>query len=234
MICKNCGIELDDEMLVCPLCGQAVNNNASSTASIPQYGKRTFYGHREMSKPQKKFSWEIVSLILLSAAIATFIVDFIINRHITWSEYPMAGCLVIFCYVSLFAFWDQTTLMKMGCGFVLSSICMLLLDVFTDGIQWSVKLAIPLLFTGNIITMALIGIILKSRYKGINLIAYAFLGAAIQCIFIDGILSFFKTGIFQIQWSVIVTACTMPVVIVLLFVHFRLKKGQSLKKTFHI
>jgi hypothetical protein len=109
-----------------------------------------------------------------------------------------------------------------------------LLDLFTAGIQWSVKLGVPLLLTGNVVVALLIIAIRKSRYKGINLLAYAFLGTAILSIFIDGILSFFKTGLFQIQWSVIVTACIIPVVIVLLFLHFRLKKGRSLEKTFHI
>ncbi len=219
-------------MLICPLCGTPVNGNAPAI-QISAYGMQSF-GHKQMSKPQKKFVWEIVSIILLSAAIAAFVVDFIINRHIAWSEYPVAICLTIFCYVSMFAFWNQTTLVKMTGGFILSSLCLVILDVFTAGIQWSVKLGVPLLFIGNIVVALLITVIRKSKHKGINLLAYAFLGAAVLSISIDGILSFFKTGIFQIQWSVIVAACTIPVVIVLLFVHFRLKKGRSLEKTFHI
>ncbi len=122
----------------------------------------------------------------------------------------------------------------MAGGFILSSLCLIILDLFTAGIQWSIKLAIPLLFMGNVIIAILMAIIRQSRYKAINLIAYAFLAAAIRCIFIDGSLSSFKSGSFQIKWSVIVVACTIPVVIVLLFIHFRLKKGRSLEKTFHV
>jgi hypothetical protein len=233
MMCKNCGVELEDDMMVCPLCRQPVNGNTPVNTQI-SYGTQTFHGYGEMSKPQKKFTWEIISLILLSAAVATFVVNFIINRSVTWSEYPVAICLTIFCYISLFAFWDRTTLVEMAGGFILSSICLIILDLFTAGLQWSVKLAIPLLFVGNVITAILITIIRRSRYKGINLIAYAFLAAAILCVFIDGSLYFFKSGSFQIEWSVIVVACTIPVVIILLFVHFRLKKGRSLEKTFHV
>jgi hypothetical protein len=225
-------VELEADTLICPLCGEPVGNASTNTQIA--YGRRTFYGYKEMTKLQKKSTWEIVSIILLSAAITTFIVDFIINRHITWSEFPVAICLAVFCYVSLFAFWNQTTLVEMAGGFILSSLCMVILDLFTTGIQWSVKLAIPLLFAGNVITASLIVVIRQSKYKGINLIAYAFLGAAILCLFIDGNLSFFRTGLFQIGWSVIVTACTIPVVIVLLFIHFRLKKGRSLERTFHV
>lgn len=233
MICKNCGIELEDDMAVCPLCREPVGNE-SPTRSHVAYGKQNFPSYKEMSKPQKKLTWEIPSLILFSAAVAAFIVNFIITRHITWSEYPVAICLTIFCYVSLFAFWNKAMLIEMGGGFILSSLCLVLLDLFTGGILWSVKLAIPMLFAGNVVTALLIVIIRRSRYKGINLVAYAFLGAAILCVFIDGILCFSTTGLFQIGWSVIVIACTTPVSIVLLFAHFRLRKGRSLKKTFHV
>jgi hypothetical protein len=233
MICKNCGVELEDDMLICPLCREPVNSAASANTQV-SYGTQTVHPYGEMSKPQKKFAWEIVSIILLSAVVATFVVNFIINRRVTWSEYPVATCLTIFCYVSLFAFWDRTTVVKMVGAFILSSVCLVLLDLFTAGIQWSIKVAIPLLFMGNVITAILIAIIRQSRYKGINLIAYGFLGAAILCTFIDGTLSFFTSGLFQIKWSIIVVACTIPVVVVLLFVHFRLKKGRSLEKTFHV
>jgi hypothetical protein len=187
-----------------------------------------------MSRPQKKFTWEIVSIILLSAAVTTFIVNFIINHQITWSEYPIAIDLTIFCYVSLFAFCNWSTLLQMTGGLILSSLCLLALDALTGGIQWSAALGIPLLFASNGIIALLLIVIRSSKVKGLNLIGYAFLGAAALCVLTDGIVSKFKTGLFQIKWSVIVTACTIPVVVVLLFVHFRLKRGRSLKKTFHL
>ncbi|HEV8282796.1 MAG TPA: DUF6320 domain-containing protein [Chitinophagaceae bacterium] len=234
MICKNCGVELEDDMLVCPLCGEPVDNNkGAAKAFITEYGRQIFH-YKKMSEPQKKFTWEIVSLILFSSTTATFVVDFILNHRLTWSELPVAVCLTVFCYVSLFAFWNQTTIVEMAGGFILSSVCLVILDAFTTRISWSVRLGIPLLLTGNLVAAALIAVIRKSRYKGINLLAYAFLGAAVLCLCIDGLLSFFKTGLFQLQWSVITTACIIPVVIVLLFVHFRLKRGRSLKRTFHV
>lgn len=237
MICKNCGVELEASVQTCPLCGEPTTGEKLNTSNPPSTYDKHFSSPLapvQMSQPQKKFTWEIVSIILLSGAIATFVVDFILNRRITWSEYPVAICLTIFCYLSLFAFWNQSTLLKMAGGFLLSSLGLALLDAVTGGLQWSIWLAIPLLVITNLIVSVLIAVIRQSRYKGINLIAYIFLGAAMLCIAIDGILSFFVTGWVQWQWSVIVAACIMPVVVVLLFVHFRLKRGRSLKKTFHV
>lgn len=232
IVCKNCNVELEDDMLFCPLCGDAV---AGQGEHLPASGRlQPFHYGGTMSEPQKKITWEIVSLILLSGIIATFIINYIINKRITWSEYPIAISLVIFSYISLFAFWHKRTIIQITGSLILSSFFLLILDILTSGIRWSVKLGIPLLLAGNLVTVATIAVIRRSKHKGINVIAYVFLGAALICICVDAILSAFKTNLFHIEWSVIVASCIIPVVLVLLFVHFRLKKGRSLEKTFHV
>lgn len=233
VICKKCGVELEADMQHCPLCGEPVAGNGNMQVPLP-YKQQVFQQHRKMSLPQKKFTWEIVSIILLSGMIATFIIDFIINKKITWSEYPIAISLTIFSYISLFSFWNQKTILQITGSLILSSFFLFLLDAMTGATNWSVELGIPLLLAGNLVAALLIAVIRMSKYKGINLIAYAFLGAAILCIGIEFILSNFKTGSLQVGWSIIVAGCVIPVVVVLLFVHFRLKKGRSLEKTFHI
>jgi hypothetical protein len=192
------------------------------------------FSGRGMSQPQKKFTWEIVSLILISGIMTTIIIDYIINKGITWSEYPAAISLIIFFYVSIFAFWQQKTIIQMAAGFIVASFFLILLDRVTGNTRWSVRLGIPLLFASNLVVAALFTVIRFSKHKGINLIAYAFLGASILCICIDGILSFFKTGAIGLYWSVIVAGCIIPVVLLLLFLYFRLRKGRSLEKTFHV
>lgn len=236
MYCKKCGVELEDNMIVCPLCGTPVTGYGSNTTNrnLPvaeQYGYRE--PHKPMNEPQKRFTWEIVSIILLSATIGAVSINLIVNHHISWSEYPVAVNLIIFSYISVFAFWKVKTTIRLVGAFLLSAVFLVGLDMLTSGIDWSVTIGIPLLFTSNLVAASLVAIIRISRYKGINLIAYGFVAAAIQSVFVDGILSFFKTGTFHLEWSLIVIACVAPVVLVLLFVHFRLKRGRRLESVFH-
>jgi hypothetical protein len=231
IICKNCGVELEKDMMNCPLCGEPVMGDGETRLTTSHHPTRRSIS---MSRPQKKFTWEIVSLILLSGIIATLVIDYILNKQIKWSEYPVAIALTIFFYVSMFAFWQQRTAIQMVGGLILSSLFMILLDALKGNTGWSFKLAIPLLFSGNLIAAALIAVIRSSKHKGINLLAYAFIAAALLCIFIDGIVAFFKSGSIQVWWSIIVAGSIIPVVLVLFFAYFRLKKGRSLEKTFHI
>lgn len=236
MICKNCGVELEEDMAVCPLCGQPAGSDLGSESSqdLALNGPRPPFVSPRMSRPQKKVTWQVISIILLSGSAASFIVDFFINHQITWSEYTVAIGLTIFSYVSLFAFWEQQPIFEIIAGFVVSSFFLLLLDALTNGISWSIWLAIPLLFAANLIVILLMAIIRSSRYKGINLIAYGFCGAALLSVFVEAALSFFETRQIRLRWSIIVTACLIPVIVVLYFLHYRFKKGRDLKKTFHM
>ena len=187
-----------------------------------------------MSAPQKKFTWEIVSLILLSAIVATFVINYIINKEISWSEYPVAISLVIFSYLSLFAFWRQRTILQMIAGFFLAAACMLALDLVTGGIDWALMPGIALLLATTVIIILMLLIIDSSKHKGVNLLAWGFIGAGLLCISIEGILSWWRKKQVILDWSIIVGLCIIPVVLMLLFVHFRLRKGRSLQKTFHV
>jgi hypothetical protein len=238
IFCPDCGVELEADMEYCPLCGRAVNSPVVPGEELQKKmpaAHASFYAPTgRMSPPQKKVTWEVVTIILLSLIIATGIIDVSINRQITWSEYPIAICLVIFAYISFFAFWAQTTLVQLGAGCLMAALLLFALDTFLSGTAWVLKLGIPILFLANIILGLFLVIIRRTRQKGLNLIAYAFVLTAMLCVGIEAILRVYLQHAFRLQWSIIVVACVLPVCVVLLFMHFRYKKGRDLKKTFHI
>jgi hypothetical protein len=229
IICKNCEVELEDDMLTCPLCRQPVG-----TESLQSSFQGPIFYSKRMSAPQKKFTWEIVSLILLSAIVATFIVNFIIDRRITWAEYPVSISLIIFSYLSLFAFWRQQTVLQLLAGFILSSLCILVLDFATGGIDWALLPGIPLVFAATIVVILMHAIINAAKHKGINLLAWGFLCAGFLCICVESVLSYYKLRQINLNWSIIAGTCIIPIALVLLFVHFRLKKGKNLERTLHV
>ncbi|MDR6568112.1 hypothetical protein MRBLMN1_003806 [Chitinophaga ginsengisegetis] len=225
--CNNCGVILEDDMQICPLCGyEAGTNSASPEPAVTQPAAT-------LTRQQKKLVWEIVSLVLISSIIAALLINLIVNKTISWSEYPVAVCLTIFCYVSFFAFWSGSSAARMLGGFITSAVLLLLLDAFTGGLSWAATIAIPVLLVASLITAIFLSITRHTVSKGVNLIAYAFIGSAVLCVAIEGILSFYHTRTIRLEWSLIVCLCVLLVAIALLFLHFRLKKGRSLEKTFH-
>ncbi len=239
-ICKNCGVELDPDLEACPLCKAPINQEVPVKEGAKEANKKTgrntaaYIEKRGMSKPQRKAVWELVSIILILLIVATSLINFIINNEISWSEYPVAVCLVIFSYVTSFAFLNKRRENQLLCAFVAASLFILGLDFFTRGNNWVLRLGIPLLFISNIIFIGLLSVFRINTQRGINLVAYSFFAAALLCVGVEVVIDMYIFNQIRLVWSLIVGACVIPVAAVLLFMHYRMKKGRDLYKTFHI
>lgn len=119
-------------------------------------------------------------------------------------------------------------------AFVMASLFILVIDSVTGGANWALWLGVPLLFFVNLIFIGLLAVIRSAKQRGINLIAFTFIAAAILCLTIEATVDLYTKQHIDVVWSLIVTACVLLVAAVLLFMHYRLKKGQDLNKTFHI
>ncbi|KAA5538942.1 DUF6320 domain-containing protein [Adhaeribacter rhizoryzae] len=235
IICDQCGVELESEMLVCPLCNNPVSTNLTKQNSEVEVSSMPLpFGSKKMNQPQKKITWEVVSIVLCCAIIATSTINLIINNKISWAEYPVAICLIIFSYISVFAFLAQRTIIQVLVSFLVAAAALFLLDLLTNGLNWAPALAIPILLAFNLILIGLLVVFRSSSEKGVNLIGYSFLGAALLCICIEVFLDFYLNKPFRLWWSVIVGLSVLPVSLVLLLMHYRYKRGRDLGKTFHI
>lgn len=236
--CKHCGVELEPDMDVCPLCKQPVSPNKSTDKPgkkyEPQQKGTTDFETRVMSKNQRKSVWELVSIILVLLVLTTSVINLIISKDISWSEYPVAVCLIIFSYVSSFSFINKKREIQLVMAFVFASVFIFVLDYFTAGQNWAIHLGIPLLFFTNIISVGLFVVFRYSKQHGINLIAYTFLAASLLGICTEVIIDLYKHHEINLVWSLIIVASAIPVAIVLLFMHYRLKRGRDLSRTFHI
>ncbi|MFD1140896.1 DUF6320 domain-containing protein [Larkinella insperata] len=238
--CKNCGVELEYTMLMCPLCGQAVAGNQAAvdksddrTDLIANKPARRVADGQE--KTHQSLVWEILTIMLISGIMATLVINFLLSKRITWAQYPVCICLVILAYGSLLTFCSRTHLLvSIAGGFISSSVVLLIRDSLGAEPAWGLKIAIPILGVGSLIATGLVIIIRKSTSKGINLFAYLLIGGGLFCISIESILSVHQHLSLNLEWSLIVMLSVLLVSIVLLFMHFRLKKGRSLAKTFHI
>lgn len=232
IVCKNCGVELESDMQSCPLCARNVDEEPA--ASTYNEGIQTKERRKEPLPQQKKETWEIVSITILLVMVVTSLLNIILNREISWAQYPLASCIVIFMYVTVFAFTNTKWEIQLLYVFIISSVLIYTLDFLTLGLSWSIYLGIPLLFFVNILLIAMRQIYRRVKRRGINLIAFAFIAAALLCLFTEALIDFYVNGIIRLVWSLIVVGCVLPIVIFLLYMHFRLNKGTDLQRTFHI
>lgn len=234
--CNNCGVELEKSMLTCPLCGKPTDETSNKDVKKEE---PTLRGRRKEAAINdfpinQKLIWEVISAIIGSSVIVTLTINLITSKRITWAEYPIVICLVVFFYTALFAFWNRSLLIKIVVSFVASSLLLVIIDLIEAGTNWPIRVALPLLFLLNIISAILLLVIRHAKNKGINLVAYMLLGIGILCLCIEMILSVYTDNALHLSWSLIVFLSTLITSIVLLYMHFRLLKGRDLERTFHI
>jgi hypothetical protein len=238
--CKNCGVQIEENVNFCPLCGEAVEDEYSAESALPEI-RRSKANRQPLTQFQRltgfqkrKLIWEILGIILISGGLITIIIDLIDNAMITWSKYPAALCLVIFFNSTLAAFWHKRILLSFSASFVASYTLLIFLDQHAGDSGWHIIPGIPFLFMIYLVIFGFILLIRRLQHYGLNLIAYILLTIGLLCIGIDGIISLYIRQALHLGWSLIVMISVLPVAAFLLLVHSRLKKGTDLKRFFHI
>ncbi|HKK81238.1 MAG TPA: DUF6320 domain-containing protein [Prolixibacteraceae bacterium] len=238
--CKKCGVELDVNMNYCPLCGQKSNitpqvDRKKGGASEVSEDMDETYGFKDLTHLQKrKVVWELLTIILVSGIVVSFIVDLLVNKQITWSKYTVTSGLFLFINISLVIFFYKRMVLLLAGGFFAGALLMLALDWYSDGTGWGLGLGVPIILSFYLSSALMAFVLHKTRRKGLNVIAYFLLIVSMFCMSIEGLLSRYQTNTLNLQWSVILMVSVIAVSAILLFIHYRLKRVTDLRRFFHI
>jgi hypothetical protein len=228
-ICDNCGVELDDNMDVCPLCND--NDEVKITRKTVIYPSDALDLARRDSR---KYAWELSGVVTLAGIIISIMVNLVFEKRLSWSLYSVTALLYVWSAITIF-FFEVKHPFTLLPGLLLTTLGMLILiDMFDKPIRWFVPIALPITVTFFVLIAVVMSIIKIAKYKGFNILAVILIAFCLWCLtselFID--LAAFKS--INIRWSAIVTAAFLPVSMVLLFMHYRLKRGRRLDSFFHV
>jgi hypothetical protein len=236
-LCNNCGVELDEPMNYCPLCGLSVNHPGvipEKKSPNKEIGmNRT--GYDQLTAKQKnKLAWELSGIIFTSAIIVTFIMDLIINKHLTWSRYTIVIFLILLTHATLIYFLQRRIWILLAGSFLSTALLILLLDITTSFPGWSIGLGIPILSSIYIFASIVLHIHKIFRQKEFNIMAFFFLVLGGINVCVEGIISFYFKQTIHLHWSLIVLVCLIPISSILFFIQYRLKRGIKLTRFFNI
>ncbi len=238
--CVYFGVELDENVDICPLCNTPVTAVLPDAREIDEKlssfpKENLFPDYEKLTRLQyRNLFWKVSTLVLLSGSLVTLSIDLLTSNTITWSRYSVATCLALFVNLSLMSVWRHRLSVSLGISFVTMSVLMVLFDFF--GIQegWGGQLGIPILLLVYVTILFLATLLKKLKTRGLNLIAYFLITSGVVSFGIEGILDRFLTGRIYPGWSLFVILSVIPVAGILLFIHFKLKRGRDLKRFFHI
>ena len=231
--CTNCGVELDNDLVSCPLCGLTVGKE-----EVDKTSKQSEYYPSDIILLHKKETrthiWELSGIIAFSGIAVCTIVDFVIHKSLSWSLYADTSILASWICLTLILLAFRKYFLIFP-GFLLTVLTMLFLfNLFSPPINWFYGLGLPITMALFIAVIIIILLWKVAHFRGFNILAIAFLVLSGFCIVSEVFIDKFVSGRVDIRWSAIVAVSIFPIALFLLFIHYRMKKGKRLDSYFHV
>ena len=224
--CDKCGVLLDESYDICPLC--TPGENFEKAPSRP--GEVLKAARSEAVK----YAWELSGIVCISGIVITLLLNLLFAGTISWSLYPVTSISWVWISLTIIVFirrWPFLMLIMLLAG----TLGMLVLfNLFDTRINWFIPVAMPVTTVLFILAGLVVYISIKARYKGFNTLAICLIAVNILCISIEVFADLNQTGTVTIRWSAVVSAAILPITAVLMFLHYRLKRGRRLDSFFHV
>jgi hypothetical protein len=231
--CTNCGVELDMDLTTCPLCGFTVGKAQITTPADHSefYPSDIILLHK---KETRRHIWELSGIISFSGVVVCTIVDLVIHKSLLWS---------LFADTSIVALWICLTLILLAFkkyfliipGMLVTILSVLFLfDLFSPPVNWFYGIGLPVTISLFVAVSIIVLLWKVAHFRGFNILAIAFFVLSGFCVVSEVFIDKYLSHKVDIRWSAIVAVSIFPIGLILLFVHYRMKKGKRLDSYFHV
>lgn len=231
IICENCGVELDDGLKICPLCRKSPGNKSENEDLSSIRSSDLIQLQREENR---KYLWELFGILAFSGIAVCTIIDLLISKRLRWSLLSDVSILSFWVIMTLFIYSYRRIFIIVSGLLTTILMALFLIDLITDGLSWFFPMGLPLTIAAFISTGIVLFLYRTPHFKGLNLIAAAIFIFSGFCVITEMATDKYLDGILNLQWSLIVAISILPVALIFLFYHYRLKKGNRLDNFFHI
>ena len=230
-LCVNCEVELDDGFKICPLCGKDPENKSEEEDISDNYPSGIIQIQR---KENRKYFWELGGIIAFSGIVACTLLDLLIGKKLSWSLFSDVSIIAAWVILTLYQFAYRRTLIMVSSLMVTILAALYLIDLIATGREWFFPVGLPVTIAIFIAAGTIIMFYKAAHFKGLNIIASAFVVLSGYCIITEMIFDKYLKGFVDLHWSLIVAVSILPVALIFFFYHYRLKKGNRLDSFFHI
>lgn len=231
--CVNCGVELEQSIKNCPLCGTEVNNpnQPVDSKSHTPYPKK-----RAVIEPVDRKETALLLTIILSApSIGCAIMNFLIFGKGLWSLYVIGACVMIWTFIVpplILKKLPSIAYIIFDALVIIGYIYIFVLQFGNNG--WFEHIAVPIVIILSILFLILISI--YNYYKPpIIIMAISTISAVgVFCVATEIILNLALQNKTYILWSAIVIVCCFMIIIPLVIIIKSPKLREEVRRRMHV
>ncbi len=230
-ICFNCGIELDDGLKICPLCGKDPENKSEQEQISGNYPSDVIQLGK---KENRRYLWELSGIITFSGIVICTFLDLLTGKGLNWSLFSDVSITTAWVILTLYLFLYKRTVVIIILQMLTILTALFFIDLLATGREWFFQLGLPVTVAGFIAAGIVIVLYRVVHLKGLNIFASALMAISGYCIITEVVFDNYRNSLVDLQWSLIVAVSVLPVALLFFFFNYRLKKGNRLDSFFHI
>lgn len=225
-ICKNCGVDLGEGNETCPLCEPHDSRQGRVASAADLFRLSRIENTRHL--------YEIIMLLLVSGVIITLAIDMVFGRGMNWSLVTTTSAGYLMVFISSLYLLRKRPFLVISTATVATLVFLWLVDLLTGNTGWSRTTACPLAMAAGMLTAGVLFLNSLSRYRGLNLLSTILVALAIFTLITEYLTDRLIRDEYTPQWSVVTAASLTIISIFFIFIHYRMKRGRSLGRLFHI
>ncbi len=239
--CARCGVEVDKNQKLCPLCDAPIihfdqNNRPIKEKDYPEDNLRKKLPYRRDIRRAKQLSVSILTVCFITPLIVVLAIDLRYEPGLSWSRIPVAilASLHISSILPLlipprFHGWALPI-----SYYLIIAAALLGIDLADPYPSWAIPVALPIETAAALISAGIVWVSLRVKKLGSNLGAFILIGLTLLSAVIELIVRAHMPLALKLDWAFIVALILLPVTALLLYIHYILGKEVNLKKIFHI
>ena len=230
-ICLNCGVELDDGLKICPLCGRDPEKKSEQEQISDNYPSDVIQLEK---KENRRYLWELSGIIAISGIVVCTLLDLLTGKRLNWSLFSDVSITAAWVILTLYLFLYKRTVAIIVLQMLAILTALFFIDLLATGREWFFQVGLPVTVAGFIAAGIVIVLYRAAYLKGLNIIASALIALSVYCIITEIVFDKYRNFSVDLNWSIIVTVSILPVALLFFFFQNRLKKGNRLDSFFHI
>lgn len=227
--CVNCGVKLKQSEKVCPLCNtKVINPNNLKDKFTPAYSQAV-EKHKEINK---KYLCELITVVLICAAIITVLCDLIFTGNITWSIYVIVSILFLDSKLSFILFKNK--FIPLLIDLFATETLIYVIAYLNKGLHWFYYLVCPFIFIIWIYIVLCAFVLSKKKFNLLRRFSVAFLFISVILLTIEMCVDMFKYEKIIINWSIYAILPITIIGLILFIISYNRKLMDEIKQRIFI
>ncbi len=217
--CEKCNVAVSDPKKSCPLCGADLTDGDKTERetfpSIPlRYKRHSLY-------------FRLLILGTVAAGIISVMINLLLPQSGWWSLIVLLGILCFWLLLGTAIQKTNNIAKNILWQSALTSLLLILWDLFSGWHRWSVDYAIPAIYIAAMLGIAVVS--QAMRLRGEDYIIYLLVDTLLGLI----PLIFFLSGLADVGWLCVISVIISLLTLTSLFLFSDINLFQELKKRFH-